>query len=394
MATRGLADFVVNALVSMERAGVDPNFVEIVLPADAKDELTEIARAFGAQPRILEQLIEVAPLDMPTAYAEYGSPEFAHVERYRFPALRRIMAEGKRVIYADVDVAWLRNPLPYLSDVLDNYACAMQTEAMPVFPPVFCLGFLALADTPAAFRLVDHFVARYSAGKAWKVLQPVFRDMVSKKPGFLRDIFPLPEGLFPNGLLRCLVRPDMAAPGAAAQDLQPFLLHGNWVTGLAGKRQLLDDAGLWLAAKDHGRVLRRVPIPLFSVADFLSHNGVEVTAPDVQVVTRGAEWSYALSFLPDRAVLQSIGDDQEMMLHIELRVDEGVVGVGLLQSDGRGFITEKQVGPGRDFRAITLRAPASARFSEIVLRNRSELGMPSRATVRAIETRLSPRSAG
>src|SRR5271166_3314146 len=392
LATRGLADFVENVLISIERCGIDTNFVEVVFPANAKCELAELARAFGAQPRTLEQLIDVHPLDMPSTYAEYGSPEFTYVEKYRFPALRAIMAEGKRVIYTDVDVAWMRNPLPYLSDVLDNFACAMQTEALAVFPPMFCLGFFALTDTSACFKLVDHFIAKYSKDEAWRVLQPVFRDMLVENPKYLADIFPLPEGLFPNGLLRCVVDSDKLPSDGCSQQLEPFIFHGNWVSGLDSKRQFLDDAGVWFVPKNRGPIALGEPIPLFSVSDFLVHKGAEVIAPNLHVITREGQWSYALSFIPDLAVLQSICGDQKITLNIELRVDEGIIGVGLLQSDGRNFITEKVIRPGGDYKIITLRASTSEKFSEIIVRNCWELGKPSRATVRSIESRLSQRS--
>ena len=391
VATRGLADFVANALISMERCGVDTNFVELVFPANAQSELTDLARAFGARPRVLEHLVDAHALNMPSTYAEYGSPEFAYVERYRFLALRAIMAEGKRVIYADVDVAWIRNPLSYLSVVLDDFACAMQTEALPMFPHMFCLGFFALTDTAACFRLIDHFIAKYSR-EQWQVLQPVFRDMLVENPGLLRDIFPLPEGVFPNGLLQRVIDSDQIPREAFGQHLQPFIFHGNWVSGLDNKRQALDDAGVWFVPKKRGVLVAGEPIPLFSISDFRLHNGAEVT-PDLQVITRQEQWSYALSFTPNRAVHGSVRDDQVMTINIELRVDEGAIGVGLLRSDGRDFIAEKVVQPGGGYRTVTLRTSTSGKFSEIILRNCSERGKPSRATVRSIETLL-PRFAG
>jgi len=392
LATRGLADFVENVLISIERCGIDTNFVEVVCPANAKCELAELAMMFGAKPRTLEQLLDTHPLDMSSTYAQYGSPEFTYVEKYRFPALRAIMAEGKRVIYTDVDVAWMRNPLPYLSDVLDTFACAMQTEALAVFPPMFCLGFFALTDTPACFKLVDRFIAKYSRDEAWRVLQPVFRDMLIENPKYLTDIFPLPEGLFPNGLLRRVVDSDSLPSDVCSQQLEPFIFHGNWVSGLDHKRQLLANAGVWFVPKNRGPIVLGKPIPLFSVSDFLIHEGAEVMAPNLHVITREELWSYAVSFIPNPAVLESICGNQTITLYIELRVDEGIVGIGLLQSDGREFITEKIIWSGRDYKTITLRASTSKKFSEIIVRNCWELGKPSRATVRSIETRLSQRS--
>ena len=138
LATRGLADFMENALVSIKRCGVEVGQVEVVVPAGDERELGGVTKVYGAKIRVLEQLVTVNPDDIPAAYVEYGSPEFSALMKYRFPVLRAIMAEGKHVIYSDVDVVWLRNPLPYLSDVLDNCPCAFQTESMPLFPPMLC----------------------------------------------------------------------------------------------------------------------------------------------------------------------------------------------------------------------------------------------------------------
>jgi hypothetical protein len=113
-ATRGLADFMENALVSIERCGVEVDQVEVVVPADAERELGGTTKVYGAKVRVLEQLVAVNPADIPDAYVEYGSPEFSGLMKYHFPVLRSIMAEGKRIIYSDLDVVRLRNSLPYL----------------------------------------------------------------------------------------------------------------------------------------------------------------------------------------------------------------------------------------------------------------------------------------
>jgi hypothetical protein len=73
-----------------------------VFPAKAEWEIASVATVFGARPRILEQLLNVQPADMPATYANYGSPEFNNAVKYRFPALRAITAEGKCVISSDV----------------------------------------------------------------------------------------------------------------------------------------------------------------------------------------------------------------------------------------------------------------------------------------------------
>ena len=244
-ATRGLADFMENALVSIERCGVGVGQVEVVVPAAAERELGGVTKAYGAKIRVLEQLVSVNPADIPAAYVEYGSPEFSCLMKYRFPVLRAIMAEGKRIIYSDLDVVWLRNPLPYLSDVLDDFPCAFQTESIPVFPPMLCAGFIAMSDSLACCTLVDRFIARYQGRELKRTMQPVLRDILIANKEYLANIFLLPEGLFPNGLLYCTATSDDPLPVTMTGQLQPFIFHGNWVQGLDQKRRFLMHAGLW-----------------------------------------------------------------------------------------------------------------------------------------------------
>jgi hypothetical protein len=246
LATRGLAPFVENALIGMARCGIDTGLVQLVFPSDAEAELLGIARAFGACPRLLDRMIDVAAADIPADYAAYGTPAFARFVKYRFAVIRAILAEGRRVIYADVDVAWLRNPLHYLGDVLRHYPLAIQTESNPVFPPSFCLGFLALAAADdRCFALIDHFIAHHASDAAGRPLQPVFRALLAANPGYLTTIFPLPEGLFPTGLLYGAAAERNEPPVTMSGLLQPFIFHGNWTVGRDAKRRLLDKAGAW-----------------------------------------------------------------------------------------------------------------------------------------------------
>jgi hypothetical protein len=70
--------------------------------------------------------------------------------------------------------------------------------------------------------------------------------MITKNPGFLRNVYLLPEGLFVNGIgYRNLVN-DPAAVVPLQGRLDPFVFHANWTVGLAHKRQLMAQTGTWL----------------------------------------------------------------------------------------------------------------------------------------------------
>ena len=246
-ATHGLAAFVENALIGIKRCGIDGSFVQIVFPADAERELGPLAYTFGARPRILQDMVDVQDDDMPAAYADWGSQEFNRLLKYRFPALRAILAEGTRVIYADIDVSWLHSPLAYLSEVLQHYSWACQTEPWATFPPDFCVGFFALSPRPECFETIDLHIAQNDADHLKHTEQVLSRSMLVQNPQYLHNMFPLPEGLFPAGALYPCVASSEEPPVRMASRLRPFIFHANWCVGLEDKRRLLDHAAAWFA---------------------------------------------------------------------------------------------------------------------------------------------------
>jgi nucleotide-diphospho-sugar transferase len=242
-ATRGLAAFVENAIFGIVRCGIEPGIVQLVFPADAESELSHVAQTLGVRPRILQTLVEVEPSDMPAAYVEWNTPEFNLLLKYRFPVLRAILAEGYRVISADVDIAWFRNPLSYLSSVLDRHSWACQTESSPEFPPNFCLGFFALSHTHQTLGLIDRHIAKYVG--LTESDQLLFRRLLLEDSEQMSGIFPLPEGLFPGGLLYGGVGIREEPPVPMPHRLAPFIFHANWCVGLENKRNLLAHVGGW-----------------------------------------------------------------------------------------------------------------------------------------------------
>lgn len=254
-ATRGLRPFVANALIGMTRAGIDPADVEVVIPANASSELEPVIARFGARARSVEALVQTVLEDFPEHYSEFGSVPFNRLMCRRLPALRTLMTQCQRMLYADVDVSWLRNPLPYLTRVLDRYAWALSTEGVASFPPIFCMGFFAVRPCAATFALVDEHIARLVAEETRpeQTDQAILHQLISERPEYLSDVFPLPEALFPTGLLhRLLPGPLEKDPGMEGL-VEPFVFHANWSIGLDHKRELLRRTGTWFAGCDDDR---------------------------------------------------------------------------------------------------------------------------------------------
>lgn len=249
-ATAGVGDFVENAIRGIERCGIHPALVHVVFPSNAKSELVDLTRRFGATPRVLEELIGPADVrKMPDQYINYGTPEFNRLMSVRFRIIRAMLREGRRIVAADIDVAWLRNPLPYLSAVSSRYPWACQTEASADFPPNFCVGFFALHPAPECLELIDTHIARFTAdGKhPAMTIQQLFNQIIRENARYIPFIFPLPEALFANGLLYSSIgAKDNPDPVDMVARLQPFIFHSNFTIGLENKRRLLQHVGGWL----------------------------------------------------------------------------------------------------------------------------------------------------
>jgi hypothetical protein len=91
--TKGLTSFVENALIGMKRCGIDTDLVLLVFPAESEVELGPLAKRYGARQRLLETLVDIDIHDIPDSYVDWNTFEFNAFLKYRFPALRAILAE-------------------------------------------------------------------------------------------------------------------------------------------------------------------------------------------------------------------------------------------------------------------------------------------------------------
>jgi hypothetical protein len=247
--TSGLDDFLQNALRGLERVGIDRQTVHVARPNDASGVIDRILGSAGAHATSFRSFCDLSPEAMPQKYVEYGTEGFIQVTWAKVRYLRWLLDRHEHVVYADIDVAWLGNPLRYLQSVAHHYPLAFQTEAIAKFPPPYCIGFMSLRSTEVSRRLLDELSSkceyRISESRALND-QQLLRELVSKDPSWVSQIYPLPESLFLNGLgYKTLLA---TAPPAALMEglLAPFTFHANWTIGLNNKRALLMQTGTWL----------------------------------------------------------------------------------------------------------------------------------------------------
>jgi Nucleotide-diphospho-sugar transferase len=249
LATKGLEDFLQNSLTGLARVGVDPRIVHVARPDNAAHTLDPIIREAGVAVHSFVEFGHVSPDAMPERYVDYGTEPFIAINWHKVRYIRWLLDQYRHVVYADLDVGWLAEPLWYLNAIAKVFPLAFQTEALRRFPPVLCWGFLSARSSEVTLQLLDTMLRDYEARPAEAPLvdeQNTLDAMITQDPGLLEHVHLLSEGLFVNGLgyRNLLDRPAAVTPMLGR--LEPFVFHANWTIGLANKRKLMAQTGTWL----------------------------------------------------------------------------------------------------------------------------------------------------
>jgi hypothetical protein len=101
--------------------------------------------------------------------------------------------------------------------------------------------------------------------------------------------------------------------------------------------------------------------------------------------TQSGQWSYAAEWPLDRAVL---GADGYLRLVVEVEVEAGAVGLGLLNPDRISFSDEIAAQAGDGPTRVELLTPKDVAVVSLMARNFDPSGAPSRARLRLVESTL------
>lgn len=246
VASQGLEDFLQNSLTGLTRAGVDPKIVHVARPANAADMIDPIVLRFGAVAHSFSEFDQSVGA-LPDRYSDYGTDPFIEINWAKVHYLRWLLDRYRHVVYADLDVGWLADPLWYLDAIARFFPLAFQTEGLRRFPPVLCWGFLSAKSSATTLGLMDALLAehrRRPPGEPMVDEQNTMDAMIAKNPALLGNIHLLSEALFVNGIgYRTLLSEPPAAP--LQGSIEPFVFHANWTIGLEDKRRLMKQTGTW-----------------------------------------------------------------------------------------------------------------------------------------------------
>src|SRR5262249_12790805 len=100
----------------------------------------------------------------------------------------------------------------------------------------------------------------------------------------------------------------------------------------------------------------------------------------ITVTTAAEQWAYAAA-IP----LHPVGEAQGVMLKLRTLVTRGEIGVGILASDQKQFITERRYGPVAEPMDILLPMPSPAEGCRLIIRNTAPNARVSQVVLESIE---------
>jgi hypothetical protein len=253
--SRGLSDFVKNTLASIEKCGTSHGNICIALPRNALAEVQAAAARWANIRFICLDEICRADYSWIVEYHNFGSNGFAQFTASKWAAIRFLLKSGfQRVTYTDVDVAWIRNPLPMLGQSLQIYDVAIQTEGIDNFPPNYCTGFISIRNSRFALWLLDQvekcqldFMKTEPCVHDQMAFNRFMRGATARSANAIQRVFGLSERLFANGAMaEAIVARDSPLSTIVRARIDPMIFHANWTIGTENKRKLLKRTGNWL----------------------------------------------------------------------------------------------------------------------------------------------------
>jgi hypothetical protein len=247
----GLEEFIENTIKSIVNCDIDPSSLEIFTPRSVIADLQKLQISYSiGKITVIEDILNEKVLREYNNYYNYGTEGFAKFTLYKWFAIKHLLSQGiKNVIYTDVDIAWINNPIDLLHRINTKYDLAIQTDGLSFFPPMFCTGFMSFANTDFSRKLIDSLIElQISIAEINPAFddQLVFNDLVDRNVDLVKNIFPLSEILFANGLsAKSMATSDNVLEQIQTIQPTPFIFHANCTIGLENKKKMLQRTGNW-----------------------------------------------------------------------------------------------------------------------------------------------------
>ena len=141
--TRGMEVFLANAIQGILQTGIEAGQIHVGSPFNALRSVKAVDQAVLHRHPGQRRSGAIAKRGRDGRICSFGSRLFTDICWKKVFFIRQLIELHPHVVYADVDVSWMRNPLPYLIEVALVFPIAIQTEGLPQFPPALCWSYLA-----------------------------------------------------------------------------------------------------------------------------------------------------------------------------------------------------------------------------------------------------------
>ncbi len=250
----GASEITANSIASLQRLLQNREHSLFVgtLDAVSEREICGYTDCSGVQFFRLDQETtwRSSKINLSSEYVDWGTQDFRLICKAKYFAISKVLQEtGKPLVFADGDIAFLRNPvelfesnraidcnmvlaqndrdLKYCNGIFDDqYPPGLRPDGSEI-----CAGFTCWQPTRRHLKMAEY------VGK--NVTADVCDQMVFNRLPFWkrRHVQLLPMDLFPNGSL-AFGNPDN-------QFEDKYIVHANWRIGLDSKLQALKEDGYW-----------------------------------------------------------------------------------------------------------------------------------------------------
>ena len=179
-------------------------------------------------------------------YCNYETPMFNIRTSFKWIALLNTLKETKEpVIFLDSDITMCA-PLPIekFENIWTHFPIFVQDEGLSVFPKQACTGLMGFNYSDFCMRFLESAYREHSSAIASQVSvhdQIIFNKMISSNIDLYKQIYYLPQGLFPVGYLGPIYKGFNTSQHRALLRFpeKPILYHANWAVGYQDKLKLM-----------------------------------------------------------------------------------------------------------------------------------------------------------
>ena len=174
---------------------------------------------------------------------DFRTPGFSMMVNRRPVYLKMLLELGYDVLYTDVDMVWLQDPLPHIYSYTKASIVIQSDPSKEQEQPsnMACTGFMFFKSEAFAIDMMNKWIGALSRQKPGAITnQGSFSDMLRVSwPSRRSMIAYLPFVTFPNGALY------FNATWRDKQTESPVIIHNNFISGHDNKKKRFEALGLW-----------------------------------------------------------------------------------------------------------------------------------------------------